>query len=215
MNNVKKTEAKTLRGYRVLIFNSTQPKIADALQKIGIDKEYLAGGKALYESCMALVTTQKENAQSKKEAFTIMHTKKQVAMDTYQRTYKMLNLKANGDNALKQRMSLKSLHRLSINVFIDSAIDAYTRILTEKEFLASIQKHISEKQITAEFNNLKKLLDQRNITYQQDGEAQESTRLKKSGIQQLSAFCLELKGMAKLALAPQPQLLEKLGIIVS
>jgi hypothetical protein len=50
------------------------------------------------------------------------------------------------------------------------------------------------------------------LTYR--GQAQEATRLRNEKLDELNDYTTELKAIAELALEGQPQLLEKLGIVV-
>lgn len=46
------------------------------------------------------------------------------------------------------------------------------------------------------------------------GEAQEATRARNEKLEELDDYCSELKAISRMALDAQPQLLEKLGILV-
>lgn len=46
------------------------------------------------------------------------------------------------------------------------------------------------------------------------GEAQEATRARNEKLEALDDYCTELKAIARMALEEQPQLMEKLGVLV-
>ena len=78
---------------------------------------------------------------------------------------------------------------------------------------ASIKYYVS-KSWNAEKTAIDNLKQLRNQAVVEKGQAQEATRLRNEKLDELDDYCTELKVVAEIALEEQPQLLEKLGIVV-
>ena len=73
---------------------------------------------------------------------------------------------------------------------------------------------VTVEQLNAEKTAIENLKQLRNEVTIEKGQAQEATRLRNEKLDELDNYAIELKAVAEIALEKQPQLLEKLGIVV-
>lgn len=204
-----------LESYRLLVFNSRDAQIAPLLNALGVNAAYLDQGEALYNQTMQLVDQQKKEYQDQSLAYDSFYVEKDEAESNHHRTHKLVKVLSRNDNDLQNRLGLQNGNVYAIEEWIDNAIDFYNRLQNENDFLATLAKfRITGNQLNAESKALEDLKILRNQATLEKGEAQETTRLRNEKLDALADYCTELKAIAEIALESQPQLLEKLGILV-
>jgi len=209
------TLADKLESYRLLIFNSKDAEVKPLLNAIGVDNAYITQGIALYTETTDLVDTQKKEYQEQSLAYDNYFVAKDAADDNYTRTYKLVKVMSRNDKDLQNRLKIGSEKSTAIEGWIEDGIDFYNLLQNETAFLAPLVKFkLTANRINAEAKALQDLKTLRNQATQEKGQAQEATRLRNENLDDLADYCTELKALAQLALESQPQLLEKLGVLV-
>jgi len=194
---------------------SRLPKLEDLRQRGGINSAYLDQGETLYDQTMQLVDQQKKEYQDHSLAYDSFYVEKYEAESNHHRTYKLVKVLSRNDEDLQNRLGLQNGKVYAIEEWIDNAVDFYNRLQNENDFLATLSKfRITRNQLNAESKAFKDLKILRNQATLEKGQAQEATRLRNEKLDALADYCTELKAIAEIALESQPQLLEKLGILV-
>lgn len=210
-----RTLAERLNSCRALIFNSRDETIAPLLTAFGADSEFLDKGEALYTEAIAMVEQQAIEYQEQSQAYDMFNSQRDEVRNTYARTNKIVRTFSRYDEDLADRLNVQYGKNMAIEKWFENAIGFYNRVQHEQEFLDSLLKfkvtteRLQEEQQTV--RDLKKLRDE---ALKEKGEAQEATRLRNEKLDALDDYCTDLRMLAELALEEQPQLLEKLGILV-
>lgn len=110
------------------------------------------------------------------------------------------------------------LDTLNIAKFADWYADTdlvYTNVLEHGEWITSMQGFgYTSESLAALQTKLRKLNELQQIQQQEIGDAQQATDQKWNSYNQLKDFCYKLREVAKIEFENDPQLLEKLGILV-
>lgn len=211
----RKTLTEKLESARLLIFNSKDPEVAPLLDAMGIDTAYIDQGEALYNETTQLVDNQKKEYQEQSLAYDKFYLEKDDAEADYNRTLKLVKVLSRNDKDLQNRLGLQAGRVYAIEEWIESAVDFYNRLLNEADFLTKLGNFkVTTDQLNAEKAAIENLKQLRNEATAEKGQAQEATRLRNEKLDELDDYTTELKAIAELALEGQPQLLEKLGIVV-
>ncbi len=211
----KKSLTEKLETYRLLIFNSSDTQVALLLDIMGINNAYINQGEALYNETTKLVDEQKKEYQEQSLAFDNFYVEKDEAAANFNRTFKLVKVFSRNNKDLQDRLKVNVEKPYAIEEWIESAIDFYNRLQIEAEFLTSIKKFkITTARLNTEKQAIIDLKQLRNKAILEKGEAQEATRLRNEKLDELADYCIELKAIAEIALESQPQLLEKLGMLV-
>lgn len=210
-----KTLTDKLESSRVLIFNSRDAEVAALLDSMGIDTPYIDQGEALYTETMNLVDQQKKEYQEQSLAYDKFYVEKDVAEANYNRTLKLVKVLSRSDKDLQNRLGLQNAKSYAIEQWIEGAVDFYNRLLNETDFVTSLAKFkVTTDRLNAEKTAIDSLKELRNQATIEKGQAQEATRLRNEKLDELDDYTRELKAIAEIALEEQPQLLEKLGVVV-
>lgn len=127
----------------------------------------------------------------------------------------MVKALAKKDKNLQSRLKFTYLGSLSMEDWVRTGIDFYNSLLREPEFLTVLANfNVTVDQLNAEKLALKNLAVLRNRALEEEGQAQEATRLRKEKLKELEEYCDLLKTVVSLALANRPQLMESLGVLV-
>ena len=210
----RETIAQTMEKQRLLIFNSLKPQIAPLLANMGIDTEYLEGGKALYAETISISEQQKIEKQEENLAFDKFYELKNHCKDALSDNRRIIKMATRKDVELQKRIKMYDTPNLGIEEWIDQNITFYNLVNNEPQLAQTISRFgLSTEKLQSEINNLKQLRLLRNEATAEKGEAQASTSQRNQKMEALEDYCYELKTIASIALKSEPQLLEILGII--
>ncbi len=210
-----KTLSDKLESARLLIFNSKDAVVSPLLDNMGIDTAYLDQGTSLYNETMQVVETQRNEYQEQNLAYDKFYLEKDDAELHFNRTLKLVKVISRNDKDLQNRLGLQAGKSQAIASWIENSIDFYNKLLNESEFLTKLERFkLTKDRIETEKAAIEHLRELRNEAISEKGQAQEATRLRNEKLDELEDYTSELKAIAELALEGQPQLLEKLGIVV-
>lgn len=211
----RKTLTDKLESVRLLIFNSKDAQVAPLLETLGIDTAYIDKGEALYNEATRLVDDQKKEYQEQSLAYDRFYLEKDDAETDFKRTLKLVRVLSRNDADLQNRLGLENGKAYAIESWIESSTDFYNRLLNEPDLVAKLESFkVTVGQLNAEKTAIENLKQLRNEVTLEKGQAQEATRLRNEKLSELEDYAIELKAVAEIALEKQPQLLEKLGIMV-
>lgn len=117
------------------------------------------------------------------------------------------------DKNLQKRLKIYNSKESGIEEWIKQTLKFDNLVLNETAFLASLSRFTVES-LNADKSALESLKTLRNQAISEKGQAQEATRLRNEKMEELEDYCYELRTIATIALADQPQLLEMLGLLV-
>ena len=204
-----------LESARLLIFNSRDPQVAPLLETLGIDAAYINKGKALYNEATQLVDDQKKEYQEQSLAYDKFYLEKDDVEADFNRTLKLVRVLSRNDKDLQNRLGLENGRVRAIESWIENSIDFYNRLLNEPGLVTKLASFkVTVEQLNAEKTAIENLRQLRNEVTLEKGQAQEATRSRNEKLSELEDYAIELKAVAEIALEKQPQLLEKLGILV-
>lgn len=210
-----RTLANILESYRLAVVNSRDPEIEAALTGFGLTTEYLQEGVDLYSETMTLVQDQNREKQEEAEAYDTYFAAQEAVQDTVTKTIKIVRLMAKEDQNLIDRLRIPDSYPGAIAQWIEAVTTFYNNLLNETAFVTSLAPFgKTTETLTAERDAVIALKDLRNKAQVEKGESQEATRQRNLKLDELKAHVTQLKGLATLALADKPQLLEKMGVLV-
>lgn len=210
-----KTLTNKLESIRLLIFNSKDAQVAPLLETMGIDTAYIDKGEALYNEATRLVDNQKKEYQEQDLAYDKFYLEKDDVEAGFNRTLKLVKVLSRNDTDLQNRLGLENGRVRAIESWIENSIDFYNRLLNEPGLVAKLESFkVTVEQLNAEKTAIENLRQLRNEVTIEKGQAQEATRSRNEKLSELEDYAIELKAVAEIALEKQPQLLEKLGILV-
>ena len=210
-----KTLTNKLESIRLLIFNSKDAQVAPLLETMGIDTAYIDKGEALYNEATRLVDNQKKEYQEQDLAYDKFYLEKDDVEAGFNRTLKLVKVLSRNDTDLQNRLGLENGRVRAIESWIENSIDFYNRLLNEPGLVAKLESFkVTVEQLNAGKTAIENLRQLRNEVTIEKGQAQEATRSRNEKLSELEDYAIELKAVAEIALEKQPQLLEKLGILV-
>lgn len=158
---------------------------------------------------------QKKEYQEERVAFDRFYTEKDEVENRFSETRTLVKALSKKDKNLQSRLKFTYLGSLSMEDWIRTGIDFYNSLLREPEFLTVLANfNVTVDQLNAEKLALENLAVLRNRALEEEGQAQEATRLRNEKLKELEEYCDLLKTVASLALANRPQLMESLGVLV-
>lgn len=215
MANLKNRIAEFLLGAQVIIENSlTDPVVKEALAAYGYSGETLAAGKTLFEEAMALQNTQKKEYGDQVAATSELNDIWETADQQYMKTLKIARVAFQDHPKADKAVVLFGRRKESLSGWLAQAQTFYANILKDNDLMNALSLY---GYTTEKLQQESDLLSQITVKNQQQkkemGEAQASTQARDEKIDELAKWISNLRAVAKVALADDPQQLEKLGIL--
>lgn len=215
MANLKNRIAEFLLGAQVIIENSlTDPVVKEALAAYGYSGETLAAGKTLFEEAMALQNTQKKEYGDQVAATSELNDIWETADQQYMKTLKIARVAFQDHPKADKAVVLFGRRKESLSGWLAQAQTFYANILKDTDLMNALALY---GYTTEKLQQESDLLSQITVKNQQQkkemGEAQASTQARDEKIDELAKWISNLRAVAKVALADDPQQLEKLGIL--
>lgn len=203
-----------LEKCRITAVNASDPAISEALLPYGYTPDRLQTGVTLYNETALAFQIQKKEYTEQYFATNAFITAFDNARQTFKNLCKIATI-AFKNNTDGLRLIPASLKISKYSEFKTRAMAFYSSILTTERLLTEIGKFgVNNEAIQNEMNNLTELEALNQKRFIEEGEAQNATDSRNKKFEQLKEYCSELRTIAKIALANQPQQLEKLGILV-
>jgi hypothetical protein len=215
MANLKTRIDEFLLGAQVMIENSlTDPVVKEALAAYGYSEKTLAVGKTLYDETIALQNAQKKEYGDQVAATSELNDIWETADRQYMKTLKIARIAFEDHPKADRAVMLFGQRKESLSGWLAQAQLFYANILNDAELMESLAEY---GYTTEKIQQESALLDQIAVKCQQQkkemGEAQASTQARDRKIDELAKWISNLRAVAKVALADDPQQLEKLGIL--
>jgi hypothetical protein len=210
MKNVKLSSI--LEECRIMAFNANDTTVFDALLPYGYTPERLQAGVDLYnETALSFQIQKKEYTEQYYATNSFV-----AAFETFRKTFS--NFCKIARIAFRTKIEGMSLIPVNTKIIAYSnwkvpASAFYNGVLSSEILLEEMAKFgVTPETLNNEINNLASLEVLSQKRFIEEGEAQTSTENRNRKFNQLRQYCSDLRTIAKIALADNPQQLEKLGI---
>ncbi len=207
---------ENMEKHRILLWNAfNDSAIQPRLALYAYTPEKLQEGQSIWEQTNSFGQLQYKEKDEQKAATNEFNENWQKSISEVKRFKKLARLVFDND---PNAWNMLKLDTLNIAKFSDWYADTdlvYTNMLEHDEWLTSMQAFgYTSESLTAQQTKLKALKDLQQTQQQEIGDAQQATDDKWISYNQLKDFCYKLREVAKIEFESDPQLLEKLGILV-
>lgn len=215
MANLKNRIAEFLLAAQVMIENSlADPMVKEALAAYGYSGETLAAGKTLYEETMALQNTQKKEYGDQVAATSELNDLWETADQQYKKTLKIARIAFQDHPKADKAVMLFGRRKESLSGWLQQAQAFYANIQNDADLMNALSKYgYSSERLQQEAGLLNQIALKNQQQKKEMGEAQAATQARDKKIDELAHWVSDLRAVAKVALADNPQQLEKLGIL--
>jgi hypothetical protein len=215
MSNLKTRINEFLLFTHVMIENVSDPGIKTALASYGFSGEKLLDGKKLYDEAIALQNLQKQKYGERIAATAELEQAWKIAKQQYMKTLKIARVAFRENVKADKATILYGIRKQSLSGWLEQAQIFYTNILNDSELMNILSMYgYSPEKLRRESTLIDEVLDKSLRQKQVIGEAQEATEARDKKISELAKWVSDLRAVAKVALAEDPQQLEKLGVRV-
>lgn len=202
-----------LEKSRILTANASDPAIMELLSPFGYTAERLAQGVALYNETSIAFQIQKKEYTDQYYAVSAFLSAFDAARKSFSDICKIARI-AFKDNVEGLRLIPVRTKIQSYSEFKTIAASFYRTVIDTEPLMSALQNFgYSDGQLTEALTALTTLEQLSQKRYLEEGEAQTATDNRNRKLEELREYCSALKTVAKVALASQPQQLEKLGIL--
>jgi hypothetical protein len=215
MANLKNRIAEFLLTAQVMIENSlTDPVVKDALAAYGYSEETLAVGKTLYDETVALQNAQNKEYGDQVAATSELYDLWETTDRQYKKTLKIARIAFQDHPKADRAVMLFGQRKESLSGWLAQAQLFYANILNDSDLMDSLAEYgYTVEKLQQESDLLNQIAVKNQQQKKEMGEAQASTQARDKKIDELAKWVSNLRAVAKVALADDPQQLEKLGIL--
>ena len=214
MSNKKRPGiAERLLAAQLAIDNALKiPKILDELTAYGYNAERIAAGKKLYEEASELVNFQKKEYGEQYEATDDVNTAWETADKAYMTTLKVARIALRANVSAQNALALTGIRKNSLSGWLEQTDVFYRNLLADPEMIATMGNFgYNKEKLDAEKVLVDAVADANLIQEKEKGEALDATAKRDAKMDELDKWMADFKQIALIALADNPQWLEKLG----
>ncbi|GAB5517865.1 MAG: hypothetical protein RhofKO_01160 [Rhodothermales bacterium] len=207
--------AQTLLEAQVALDNAlTDPALITALAAFGYDADRLNEGKALYDAAATLQSAQQSEYGEQLSASAAFKEAHAAAREVYVRHLTLARLAFKQDAGALAGMKLTGRRKTSFSGWLEQAEQMYDGLLSKDAWKAAMASFGQDEASLQEGKRLLEVVAAANTVHQQEkGEAQKATQDRDKALDALAEWMSDFRTVARLALADDPQQLEKLGIV--
>lgn len=192
----------------------TTPEIQAHLKTYGYTAEKIQQGKTLYETALQTTTQQRKAYGEQISATETFNQQWKTAKDSYMRCLKVARIAFKNNGGIATELALNGSRKENFSGWLLQAEQFYLNSLSNPKILKDLQQYgINKAKLEAcqaEITAVKTA----NLTQEKEkGDAQHSTQIRDKAINELSEWLSNFIAIARIALEPEPQLLESLGIL--
>ncbi len=216
MNRTKLTIAEFLFQCGLRINNSLNDvKVQEAVSEFGFTTERLETGRQLLDASNALNELFIKEYGELNEAYEQRNETKEKANFKYQGHVAVARIVFKDNPAAITALELnKPLPRTNSEWFIRSRT-FYNNLLANAQWLAAMSDYnAGEETLKGVLNDIKAVESYAEVIMREKGDAQNATQQRDAKLEELNEWVNDYESIARIALNEQPQLLEKLGIVV-
>ena len=186
--------------------------IRAALAPFAYDEARLAAGRALYDAAQALVNQQKAVYGDQYGSTGAVNAARTTADTAYRRTLAVARVALKGHVQAHAALMLDGERQQSLAGWLEQAQAFYGNLLAAPDLLAALGSFGYDRAKLEAERALVEAVAAANLAQeQQKGNAQQTTQQRDAALDALDTWVADFQVIARVALADQPQQLEKLG----
>ena len=215
MADGKSSIDKFLLSAQVMIENAiSDPIVKAALEVYGYTGHKLQSGKTLYHEAVALQNIQKKEYGEQIAATAELNSIWKTAHQQYIRTLKIARVAFQDNVKAGNAAILHGRRKESLSGWLAQAQVFYTNIINDGFFVNALAEYdYSPAKLSQEAALLEQVAAKNAQQKTKTGEAHAATEARDKKIDELANWVSDLRAVVKVALADNPQQLEKLGIL--
>lgn len=187
-------------------------EIKAELALFGYDEAKLLAGQTLHAETAALFRQQDIEYGEQFAATADFHEKWEAARVAYGRSLKVARIAFKDDDKAQRALRLSGDRKNSFSGWFKQADTFYQNLLASPDAIAAIGTFgYDQIKLQAEADLVTAANDANNTQQQEIGDAQDTTKARDAKLDALDNWMSDFRGIAEVALAERPQLLEKLG----
>lgn len=216
MNSSKLSIEEILFQSGIRINNSLgDPIILNAVTPLGYPEAKLNEGKALLTEASTLVETQKREYGELDAAQETFKVEKQNADETYKNILAIGRIAFKTDVQAQTTLELNGRRASTHSGWLKQTLGFYRALLANDGWKAALANYgQTEEKLTAEVAAIENVAAASENVRKEMGDAQNATQERDQKVEELVDWVNDYEVIARIALADNPQLLEKLGIVV-
>ncbi len=186
--------------------------IRAALALYGYDEARLQEGQTLYQEAHALAEQQRVDYGEQYEATQNLGTLWEEANSVYTRSLQIARIALRDHHAAHDSLMLEGERKKSFSGWQQQANTFYSNLLASRQYLNAMALYgYNREGLAAEYAQVQAVADANATQESRKGVAQNATQLRNASMDALDQWMSDFKIVASLALAENPQHLEKLG----
>lgn len=211
-----KTFNEKLENYRILIWNANADEIIfPRLAPYTYNAEKMDAGKALWTDTDALGKKQTKEQNEQYAATEKFNDALDLAQQKLKKAKKLARIAFEDNSAAWKQLNLNTLGLTRFEDWLDDSEKFYANLLANNDWMALMGTYSYTPEIVSadqqETISLKSLQEAKQL---ETGDAQQATNEKWEKFNELKKWCSHLSEIAKIEFESDPQILEKLGILV-
>jgi hypothetical protein len=188
--------------------------IKKALEGYGYAEEKLLAGKKLYDEIAVLDNLRKMKYGERIAATAELNNAWKTAKQQYMQTLKIARVAFRENVKADKAIFLKGVRKRTLSEWLIQAQVFYDNILNDGELMEILSRYgYSPERLRQKSALLAQVVDKSFQQKKEIGEAQEVTETWDKKIDELAQWISDFRAVARVALADDPQQLEKLGIL--
>ena len=201
---------------RTILIVKQDEELRTLLLRYGIDDARLDEGLARQEAAKAMTSKRFMDFGSGIVSTQDFRAALKKARTTYGELRRVVRVALNADDrGMLTQLRLHKRTSLRIDAFIAQAEHFYTEALSMPEFLAIVARfNITQEVLEAGLAEITTMIEARAQQKNQKGIAQITTQQRQAVMAELDSWMKEFLGIMRVAVATNPQQMEKLGVVV-
>lgn len=189
-------------------------EVQTMLAEFGYNVDKISEGKALYETAQTLHNKQKAEYGEQFTATDAQQTLLDKADAAYMQFVKLARIALRNDRGAYVKLKLEGKRKKTLSGWLHQANIFYANILNDPAVIEKLSAFgIVQTKLEAGRQLLKEVEAANAAQKKETGEAQQATIVRDEAMDKLDEWMSDFKVVARIALEPKSQFLEKLGIV--
>lgn len=185
------------------------------LAEFGYNADKISEGKALYTTAQILHNKHKAEYGEQLAATDALKNLWDKADAAYMQFVKLARIALHGERGVYVKLKLTGSRKRSLPERLNQAKIFYTNVLNDPAVMEKLAAFgITQTKLEAGRQLLTEVEAANAAQKKETGKAQQATAARDEAMNKLDKWMSDFKAVARIALEPKPQLLEKLGIVV-
>jgi hypothetical protein len=192
------------------------PKIQAYLKEYGYPPEKIQQGKTLYETALESQQQQRKKYGEQISATQAFNELWTTAKESYMRYLKIARIAFKNETGIITELALNGIRKQTFSGWLSQANQFFENALNNPQVLVELKEYgITKAKLKAAQADTKAVEAASLLQEKKKGNAQNATQIRDQAIEELNDWLKDFMAIARIALEPEPQLLESLGIRVN